>query len=171
MPEPTTDNVCDEQIFRQLFNQLSDQLFRFLYFKSGNAALAEDFTQEAFLRLWKACQQVSSSKAKAFLFRVGANLFLDEVKHQQVKQRFQLKSSSSHHPETPEEALQKEEFRKRLEQAIAALPEKQRTVFLLHRYEQMTYKQIADLLEISVKAVEKRMHKALIELRKLSQNI
>jgi RNA polymerase sigma-70 factor (ECF subfamily) len=46
-----------------------------------------------------------------------------------------------------------------------ALPEKQRLVFLLSRIEKMTYKEIAELLDISVKAVEKRMHKALVSLR------
>ena len=72
---------------------------------------------------------------------------------------------------TPEHALEESEFRERLEKALAALPEKSRTVFLLNRVEGMKYKDIALLLGISVKAVEKRMHKALVEMRKLSEKI
>ncbi|MEM7514507.1 MAG: sigma-70 family RNA polymerase sigma factor, partial [Bacteroidota bacterium] len=59
----------------------------------------------------------------------------------------------------------------RLEGAIAALPEKNRVVFLMNRIEKLTYQEIADSLGLSVKAIEKRMHKALIELRKIHHQI
>ena len=55
--------------------------------------------------------------------------------------------------------------------AIASLPEGQREVFLLNRMDQMTYKEIAEFLGVSQKAVEKRMHKALVKLRKTIKNI
>ena len=55
--------------------------------------------------------------------------------------------------------------------AIADLPENQRIVFLMNRLDKKTYKEIAELLDISVKAVEKRMHKALKELRKVHKRV
>ena len=67
--------------------------------------------------------------------------------------------------------METEEFRQQLMGIIAALPESQRTVFLMSRIDKMTYAQIADTLEISVKAVEKRMHKALKSLKKLVKKI
>jgi RNA polymerase sigma factor (sigma-70 family) len=70
---------------------------------------------------------------------------------------------------TPQVILEGEEFKARLTAAIADLPEGQRTVFLLNRTEQKTYKEIAELLGISVKAVEKRMHKALLNLRQVAR--
>jgi len=54
-----------------------------------------------------------------------------------------------------------------LEEAINSLPEGQREVFLLNRIEKHTYKQIAEMLDVSVKAIEKRMHKALLKLKTL----
>jgi RNA polymerase sigma-70 factor (ECF subfamily) len=57
--------------------------------------------------------------------------------------------------------MEKDEFAKELQEAIASLPEKQRTVFLMNRIDELTYREIAQRLEIGVKAVEKRMHEAL----------
>jgi RNA polymerase sigma-70 factor (family 1) len=159
------DQVCEEQIFQQLFFEYATRIRNFIYFKSGDLPLSEDLTQEAFLRLWNNCETVSYTKARSFLFTVANNLFLDVVKHQKVVQQFQLLPKSKEHVHTPEQLLEETDMKSRLETALMALPEKQRLVFLLSRIEKMTYKEIAELLDISVKAVEKRMHKALASLR------
>ncbi len=165
------DQICEQSVFKELFWAYARPLRNFLYYKCGDPNLAEDLMQEAFLRMWAACQKVSYDKAKAFLFRVANNLFLDEVKHRKVVAKFQLNISKPVQHFTPQDELEENEFRARLEDAIARLPEKSREVFLLNRIEGLKYREIALLLDISVKAVEKRMHKALVELRKLSDLI
>ena len=142
-----------------------------MYYRTGNAAKAEDLVQEAFVRLWKNCAKVVMEKAKSFLFSVANNLFLDGVKHQKVVLKFQQLGGSSSTNQSPEYLLEEKEFQQRLENAIQGLTEKQRTVFLLNRIDKMTYKEIAAHLDVSVKAVEKLMHKALVQLRKLSARI
>jgi RNA polymerase sigma-70 factor (ECF subfamily) len=67
--------------------------------------------------------------------------------------------------------MEAKELQRELESAIAQLPEKQRTVFLLNRIDKMTYAEIADQLELSVKAVEKRMSQALVEMRKVLKGV
>ena len=165
------NDICEQAIFKELFWAYARPLRNFIYYKCGDAALAEDVVQEAFLRMWKVCKKVTYDKAKAFLFRVANNLFLDEIKHRKVVAKYQISIGEPVQNYTPQEELEENEFRERLEGAIAQLPEKSREVFLLNRVEGMTYKDIASLLDISVKAVEKRMHKALLELRKLSDLI
>ena len=59
----------------------------------------------------------------------------------------------------------------KLEKAISSLPERQREVFLLNRIEKKTYREIAELSGVSVKAIEKLMHKALLKLRVEIENI
>lgn len=162
-----SDHICEQDVFKELFWAYARPLRNFIYFKCGEADLADDLVQEAFLRMWKACQKVPYEKAKAFLFRVANNLFLDEVKHRKVVAKYEITIAEPVQTFTPQEELEEAEFRARLEQALAGLPEKNREVFLLHRVEGMKYKDIALLLNISVKAVEKRMHGALLELRKL----
>ena len=63
------------------------------------------------------------------------------------------------------------EFDEKIKRAIGLLSDGQREVFLLSRIQKKTYKEIAELLGISVKAVEKRMHKALIKIRDVYKNI
>ena len=171
MENDLPQNVCDQEVFKSLFTRYYRLLNHFLYYRCGDEGLAEDLVQEAFLRLWKECSKVPYEKAKSFLFTVANNLFLDHIKHKKVVARFRLQHEVKLSAETPQFLLEEQEFKERLEQAIAGLPEKNRIVFLLNRIEKMTYREIAELLEISVKAVEKRMHKALVELRKLSDNI
>ncbi|MEM9920516.1 MAG: RNA polymerase sigma factor [Bacteroidota bacterium] len=165
------NNCCDEGRYKALFEEQAEHLRNFLYYKCGNLELAADLMQEAFLRLWRDCHKVPIDKARAFLFRIANNLFLDHARHQQVVQKFK----SQHFPvgtnESPEFQYETEEFRQQLEAYINALPETAREVFLLSRIEKMTYKEIAERLEVSVKTVEKRMSKALAELRKLHPKI
>jgi len=165
------DHICEQAVFKELFWAFARPLRNFLYYKCGDADLAEDLVQESFLRMWTACKKVSYDKAKAYLFRVANNLFLDEIKHRKVVAKYRINISKPVQNFTPQEELEESEFKERLENAIARLPEKSREVFLLNRVEGMKYKDIALLLGISVKAVEKRMHKALVELRKLSDRI
>lgn len=172
MSNPSADNVCPEAVFQRLFFEQAEPLRNFLYYKCGEEALAEDLMQEAFLRLWERCRNVSFEKAKSFLFTVANNLLLDRFKHQKVILKFQAdpgnKKPSVHDPHF---LLEEEEFKKQLEDLINSMPEKSRTVFLMNRIDKMTYAEIAKSLSISVKAVEKRMNKALIAFRELKKNI
>lgn len=161
------EQVCEEKIFQQLFFEYAPRIRNFLYYKSGDLQLSEDLTQEAFLRLWKHCETVSYLKARSFLFTVANHLFLDVIKHKKVVQQFFLVKKKLDQVLTPDTIMEEDEIQTRLERALIALPEKQRLVFLLSRIEKMTYKEIAELLDISVKAVEKRMHKALMSLREI----
>ena len=72
--------------------------------------------------------------------------------------------------QSPEYLMEEEQFKVKLQKAIADLSEAQRTAFLLHRIDGKKYHEIAEILGISVKAVEKRLHGALQELRKKIDN-
>ena len=164
-------NVCHEPTFQELFFAHASHVRNFLCYKGANASEAEDLTQEAFLRLWRDCAKVPFEKAKGFLFAVAVNLFLDEKKHEQVVIRFQRQATEEVETETPHFQLETRELHDRLERAIAQLPENQRIVFLMNRMDKLTYAEIAEHLGLSVKAVEKRMSKALVELRQILKGI
>lgn len=161
----------EQMAFKQLFDQYYEAIRNFLYYKSGEIALAEDLTQEAFLILWKKRANIDPDKVKSYLYTIANNLFLNEVKHQKVVMKFHQQPISTTSIETPQYLMEEGEFRNKLEQAISSLPEKNRVVFLMNRIEKLTYREIADRLGLSVKAVEKRMHKALLQLRELYPRI
>lgn len=128
--------------------------------------------QEAFFTLWKNCSKVLPEMAKAYVFKVAQNQMLKSLDKEKTKEKHIQFIHKSSHNETPEFQLEFSEFDLKVQNAIQALPDGQREVFLMNRIEKMTYNEIAEVLEVSVKAVEKRMHKALQKLRiSINENI
>jgi len=164
-------NVCETSTFNKLYKTYSKAIWNFLYFKCGNTAQANDLVQEAFIKLWNNCAKVPEAKAKSFLYTVANNAFLNEVAHKKVVLKHQANYLHKINNETPQFLLEEKEYMNRLQNAIANLTEAQRTAFLLNRIEGKKYREIAEILNISVKAVEKRMSNALASLRKEVENI
>lgn len=159
------NSVCNETVFNSVYNDISQSVWRFAYYKCGDEAQADDLVQDAFIKLWSNCAKVTIAKAKSFLFTVTNNAFLNQVAHKKVVLRHaQLMPIKVDH-ESPEFVLEEKQYLKKLQDAIADLSEAQRTAFLMNRIDGMKYTEIAEHLNISVKAVEKRMSQALKKLR------
>jgi RNA polymerase sigma-70 factor (ECF subfamily) len=104
-------------------------------------------------------------KAKSFLFTIVNNLTLNEIKHLKVVHKYQERQPKNYTNESPEFVLEEQQYLEKFQKALAKLPEGQRTAFLLNRVEGKRHKEIAELLGISRKAVEKRIYTALEKLR------
>ncbi len=158
-------SICEPENFESIFNNNSEAVRNYIYYKSGDVDLANDMVQEAFIRLWKNCSKVSFSQALFFLKRVANNLFLNVLKHNNVVLEYEQQEQKTTDLQTPEYLLEEKQYMEKLERCIANLTDKQREVFLLNRIDKKSYREIAELLNVSVKAVEKRMHNALKILR------
>lgn len=165
MPKKLHDNICDENLFSSFFKGHSNDLHNFLYYKFGDRLNPKDKMQEAFIKLWENCRNVTPEKAKSFLYTVANNLMLNEVAHQKVVLKFQQTKPKSVTNETPEFLMEEQEYLIKLQSAISNLTEAQRVAFLMNRIEGKKHKEIAELLNISTKAVEKRIYGALKQLR------
>ena len=165
-------SVCEDKTYKDLFELHSKSLRNFIYYKCGDIQQAEDIVQDAFIKLWNNCSKIVFEKAKSFLYTVARNNFLNEVAHKKIVLQHQSNYKNDRTNESPEFLLEEKLFMAKLESVIAGLPEKQREVFLLSRIDKKKYAEIAEMLDISVKAVEKRMSQALIILReKIGNNI
>lgn len=164
-------NICNDQVFEVVFKTHAKNLKRFIFSKTRDEDLAEDIIQDAFVKIWEDCEKVVFDTVKSYLYTISNNLFLNMVKHNKVVQNHQKIKVDETTIESPEFLMLGEEFLIKLETAIADLTEKQREVFLMNRMEKMKYKEIAEKLEISQKAVEKRMHEALLVMREKIGNI
>lgn len=164
-------NLCEERIYSKIFMEYADTLYNYIYYKSGNKALAQDLTQESFLMLWINCKDVGINTAKGYVFKTANNKMINAFNHEKVKLKFKNKYIENDHAKDPSFILEEKEFGIQLENAISALPEKQRVAFLLSRIDKKTYKEIAEILGISKQAVEKRIYNALDILRKISNKI
>jgi RNA polymerase sigma-70 factor (ECF subfamily) len=166
MSKELYDNICEEQLFSSIFNKYSKDLHDFLYYKFGELLNPKDKVQEAFIKLWENCGKVSPDKAKSFVFTTANNLMLNEVAHQKVVLKYAQTKPKHYTNENPEFLMQEDEYNKKLQKAISNLTEAQREVFLMNRIEGKKFKEIASRLDISTKAVEKRIYGALDKLRK-----
>lgn len=169
--EVSPKSVCDQPVFNNLFADHAQTIRNHIFYKCGDPDQAEDVMQEAFIKLWDNCKKIIPEKARAFLYKVATNIFYNQVARQKVRLEYSRLPHSTKNIESPDFIMEEKEFMNKLQRVIGELPEGQREVFLLNRIDKKTYKEIAEMLNISVKAVEKRMHLALKELRKLVKNI
>lgn len=154
--------VCEENTYKALFHQFGEKLFQFLYYKFKNEDLARDCMQESFIILWENCKDVTVERAKNYVFTVGRNKAIDLIRREKLHLTIENDDRNLIQEEITEEDPEKS---KKMAYILAKIPLTSREAFLMNRINDMTYAEIAKELEISVKAVEKRMSIALKVIR------
>jgi RNA polymerase sigma factor (sigma-70 family) len=158
-------HVCEDATFRRIFKECSRDLHNFLYYKYGADNNPEDLMQEAFARLWDNCRKVSPDKARSFLFTVANNQMLNDLARRKTALNYQKEDQVTQTHESPHYLLEEAEYMNRLQRALEELTEEQRVAFMLNRIEGKKHREIAEILGISQKAVEKRIYKAVESLQ------
>lgn len=161
--------ICDKLIFNKIFIQWQESLQRFVLSRGISSDDSLDVVQDCFVKLWQNCAKLTADHAGPFLLKIARNLSIDQYRRGQVRLKYKKGLIKDIDRQDGQFLLEETEFKDKIERTIASMPEKSREVFILSRFDKMTYKEIANSLEISVKAVEKRMGKALAILAK--QNI
>lgn len=151
-------------LFKDIFDNHFDAVRNYVYYRSGDADLATDIAQETFMKIWEK-QIGSNNNIKGLLFKIAGDMFVSTYRKQKVIANFKLNAKPTSERQSPEDKMQFKELNNKYESALARLPEKQRTVFLMSRMDNMKYHEIAVATGISVKAVEKRMKHALSFLK------
>ena len=160
---------ADQAAFKQVFLRYQARIFRFLCSKLYDSETAEDLLQEVFIRLWENRRNIDENLSlKAYLFTIDNNLALNHIRHQNVvlNHRKQQVAAGNFDLETPspQMVLESREFDVQLHAAIEGLPEKNRIIFMMSRFDGLSYKEIAEKLNISVKTVESHIGKSLKRL-------
>ena len=155
-----------KQQLRMLFEQHGADLRRFAWYRTGNEEAANDIVQEAYVKLWEKRDTVEWPRASGLLYTIVGNLAANYHKHRKVRMEFESRPRSGVDNQDPEFQMEEDEFRAHLEGCIESLVPTARIAFLMNRIESLKYREIAEKLEISVKAVEKRMG---IAIRMLTQ--
>lgn len=152
---------------RSAYDDHFDSLRRFLYYKCGDIELSEDLIQEAFVKVWERRESIKMETLKSLLYTIANNLLINHFNHLKVVRTYEYEEIQTGRSEglSPQFILEEKEFEVELNAAIGSLPEGCREVFLMNRIDKLKYEEIADRLGLSVKAIEKRMSKAISLLK------
>ncbi len=168
----------DSHAFALLVRRYDAPLYGYLHRMLQNSADAEDVFQETFLRVYSNLHRFrADGRFKPWVYRIAANLARDRLRARKRRGEEPLNGltacceAAAPAMAQPDEAADAAETAQRIEAALAQLPAKQRSVFLLARYEGMAYGDIARMLRIPVGTVKSRMNKAVqFLLRRLEQD-
>jgi RNA polymerase sigma-70 factor (ECF subfamily) len=152
-----------ETIFRQYFAYVVNIVYRV----SNDSGLAEDIAQDVFFELWKKKDNLNiSSSIRPYLRRAAINKTLNYFRDRKINfaSDEQLPQVAGSTPRA-QQKMEAEEVEEKITQLIDQLPKRCRVIFILSRYEELSYKEIAEKLEISDKTVENQISKALRFLR------
>ena len=151
--------------FKMIYNTHFDDLRRYLIYRSGDQDLSGDIAQNVFMKVWTKKIELASGNIKSLLFKMATDEFISHIRRKKVERAYSdsidlrlVQESDSGDDELKDK---KEQFKKALNQ----LPEKQRTALLMNKMQGLTYKEIAESLNLSAKAIEKRISQALGTLK------
>jgi RNA polymerase sigma-70 factor (ECF subfamily) len=169
----------EEQAYREMVERYSDLVYSTAYAIVQNELDAEDLTQECFVEITNAIYRFKGeSKLSTWMYRIVTNLALYHLRSKKRKKRFGFlysidDSENKLNPinnlksaDTPFQVLEQKEKSKILFSALNQLPENQRIAFILHNMEQQSYKEICEIMELSLSAVESLIFRAKQNLRK-----
>ncbi len=160
----------NQRTFKNLFDQYFERVRNYIFYRCGDPELATDITQETFMRIWDKKLTPDKGKEKALLFKIAGDIFISDYRKKQSALKFAGIAKQENNNPSADDEINYNELKAKYEKSLSAMNEKQRIVFLMSRNDGLTYKDIAENLEISVKAVEKRMHEALKYLKDQLKN-
>ncbi len=140
----------------------------------GGASEAEDIAQQVFIRIWKSAKRYQpQAKFTTWMFTITRNLVFNETRRRRRKPTVSVeeREEESHqqvedvHSTTPDQDVLHSELERAVDDAIQALPEKQRLAVVLRRYEEMPYDEIGRVLSMSVPAVKSLLFRARTQLK------
>lgn len=166
----------DLRSFEMLFRKYAKGIMNFVRRFVGSQAVAEELTQEIFLKLYRAREEYQPlSRFSTYLYRVATNHCLNELRRGHYRARFEPVEGSADDGEPgaqladgspgAEELALARELVDAVEAALQSLPDSQRAALLLLRYEGLSYEEIAEALELSVPAVKSLLNRAKTSLK------
>lgn len=175
-----TVTIHSQKEFEQLFRRSQRRAYNLAYRLTGNAADAEDVTQDAYVRAWHNFNTYDATRSfEGWLFRIITNRVIDLRRRQKRVPMYSLDSPiqgdedgqpMAHEFATPdsdpEQIVVGPIMEERLQNALASLPTDYRAAILLCDVEQRSYQEIADMMNCAIGTVRSRIHRARVMLRK-----
>jgi RNA polymerase sigma-70 factor (ECF subfamily) len=155
----------DQRSFGELVHRHREGVINIVYRMCGNAHLAEDAAQEAFIRAWQSLHSYHPrSPFRNWVYRIAINIALDALRREREMGDVDTLTLASSE-DRPETVVEREEQAEQVRWAVLALPPASRVVLVLREYEGLSYQEIADTLDIPIGTVMSRLNYARGRLR------
>ncbi len=153
--------------FKMIYDAHFDDLRRYLIYRSGDQDLSKDIAQNVFMKVWTKKIEIASGNIKSLLFKMATDEFISHIRKKKVEKEYteSIDLKLIREADNNDDLLEKKVL---FQKALNQLPEKQKTAFLMNKMQGLTYKEIAEILNLSQKAIEKRIGLAI---KSLKQNI
>ncbi|WP_078415030.1 RNA polymerase sigma factor SigW [Priestia abyssalis] len=171
----------DQDAFAEVVEYYKDKVYQLCYRMLGNAHEAEDSAQEAFIRAYVNIHTYDSTKKfSTWLYRIATNLCIDRIRKKKPDYYLDAEISGTDglnmysqipaDQKLPEDELEQLELQEHIQQEILKLPDKYRSVIVLKYVDELSLKEISDILDLPVGTVKTRIHRGREALRnKLSR--
>src|SRR5258707_6420513 len=162
----------DQEAFRLIFERSSRPLISFVYDQVGDRELAEELTQEAFVRAYRSLRTLrEETKLSTWLFGIAKNVARESLRARQRTNRHvdlddKLVLNLSDRGPVPVKQLLNKELNQAIQNSLALLDEDKRLVFTLKVFQQCSYEEIADITGFSIPKLKTDLHRARSEMRK-----
>ena len=162
----------DREAFELLFSRYARAMINFAYRFVRNREMAEELAQEVFLRVYEGASGYEvQARFTAWLYRIATNICLNEIRKPRFRATHEPLENSRLHDygsgaaasqekNGPAILLEQQAVSRAIRQAMEQLPDKQRAAFVLNKYEELSYAEVADIMRISEKAVKSLIHRA-----------
>ena len=187
MPEPTDETLMahlaagDRDAFALLLGRYQRPMITFCYSFMRDSGIAEDLAQETFLRVYRnAGRYKPIAKFSTWLYRIATNLCINELKKRRLRQTLPLDAPAGLDPdgtriveklagdaEQPLSAVERREAHELARNALGYLPEEQRVTLVMVEYHGLSYREIAEILNVTVSAIKMRVKRARETLREM----
>ena len=162
----------DRAAFAELVEKYKQPLFNFVFRTLRDEIETEDVAQNTFLQVWKSLARYErTAKFSTWLFTIARNLCLNEIRRRSRHPAESIEETHAEHEDQPQRQYEDKkislptetalhgELAQKIEEALAELPENQRTAILLCRQDELSYEEIADVLDCSLSATKSLIHR------------
>lgn len=160
--------------FAAAYEETRDAVWGYLVYMTRDTALAEDLSQEVFLRMFLHLDKFrEEASVRTWALRIARNVFLSYAKKkrpvllEEQEWKNLEESESSSEENRPEEEVLKKERAERVHQCLMCLEEQERTVLLLRDFEELTYEEVGKIMDLSPEVVKSRIYRARQKFRRI----
>jgi len=158
--------------FMTAYDAHAEAIFKHCYFRLFNRERAKEIMQDTFLRTWEqmSIKRVDIKNIRAFLYRIATNLIIDETRKKKTDSLDVLREHGFDPSETTEEAIFNRLDVEQVKDVLKTMDEKYREVIVMKYIDDLTVKEIAEVLDVSQNVISVRIHRGLKELKRLLSN-